>query len=240
LGDKQSERIKSELKWLTGELAPARDLDVYERSKIEPLRGVLPGKTGMKELADTLASRRAGAFNRAKAAIDSPRYRSLLLDTLQWLENGDWAKHRRRQGGPIERFAAKVLARRTKKAKKKAGKLRKLDPRQRHKLRIAVKKLRYGSDFFENLFVGRKAGKRLSRFKVRLKDLQDCLGALNDISVQQTLASKLATRRPHVKNRARAFAAGIVTGSEQSEIKPLLAAADEHAAKFAHIRPYWT
>jgi triphosphatase len=59
LGDKQSERIKSELKWLTGELAPARDLDVYERSKIEPLRGVLPGKTGMKELADTLSTRRA-------------------------------------------------------------------------------------------------------------------------------------------------------------------------------------
>jgi triphosphatase len=239
LGDKQSERIKSELKWLTGELALARDLDVYEKSKIEPLRGVLPGKTGMKELADTLASRRA-AFNRAKAAIDSPRYRSLLLDTLQWLENGDWAKHRRRQGGPIERFAAKVLARRTKKAREKAGKLRKLDPRQRHKLRIAVKKLRYGSDFFENLFVGHKAGKRLSRFKVRLKGLQDCLGALNDISVHQKLASELATRRSHAKNGPRVFAAGIVTGSEQSEIKPLLAAADEHAAKFAHIRPYWT
>ena len=240
LGDKQSELIKSELKWLTGELAPARDLDVYERSKIEPLRSVLPGKTGMKEFADTLASRRAAAFNRAKAAVDSPRYRSLLLDTLQWLENGDWAKHRRRQGGPIERFVAKVLGRRTKKAKKKAGKLRKLDPRQRHKLRIAVKKLRYGSDFFENLFVGRKAGKRLSRFKGCLKDLQDCLGALNDISVHQKLASKFATRRSDAKNRTRAFAAGIVTGSERSEIKPLLAVADERAAKFANIRPYWT
>jgi inorganic triphosphatase YgiF len=240
LGDKQSERIKSELKWLTGELAPARDLDVYERSKIEPLRGVLPGKTAMKELAETLASRRAAAFNRAKAAVDSPRYRSLLLDTLQWLENGDWAKHRRRQSGPIERFATKVLASRTKKAKKKAGKLRQLDPRQRHKLRIAIKKLRYGSDFFENLFVGRKAGKRLSRFNGRLKDLQDCLGALNDISVHQKLASKIAIKRSHVRNRARAFAAGIITGSEQSEIKPLLATADEHATKFAHMRPYWT
>jgi len=45
LGDTQSERIKSELKWLTGELAPARDLDVYERGKIEPLRSV-PGQNG--------------------------------------------------------------------------------------------------------------------------------------------------------------------------------------------------
>jgi CHAD domain-containing protein len=51
----------------------------------------------MKELADTLASRRTAAFNRAKAAVDSPRYHLLLLDTLQWLENGDWAKVRRRQ-----------------------------------------------------------------------------------------------------------------------------------------------
>ena len=78
---------------------------------------------------------------------------------------------------------------------------------------------------------------RLSRFKGCLKNLQDCLGALNDISVHQKLASKLATKPSH---RARAFAAGIATGNEQSEIKPLLAAADEHAAKFAHIRPYWT
>ena len=65
-------------------------------------------------------------------------------------------------------------------------------------------------------------------------------GLLNDISVHQKLASKIATKRSHAKNGARAFAAGIVFGSEQSEIKPLLAIADEHAAKFPHIRPYWT
>ena len=121
LGDKQSERIKSELKWLTGELAPARDLDVYERSKIEPLRSVLPGKTGMKELADTLASRRAAAFNRAKAAVDSPRYRSLLLDTLQWLENGDWAKHRRRQGGPDRKVCRESSCAPNQEGKRKSG-----------------------------------------------------------------------------------------------------------------------
>ncbi|HEV3113868.1 MAG TPA: CHAD domain-containing protein [Candidatus Binataceae bacterium] len=46
LGDKQSERIKSELKWLTGELAPARDLDVYERSKIEPCAASCRAKRG--------------------------------------------------------------------------------------------------------------------------------------------------------------------------------------------------
>ena len=44
LGDEETERVKSELKWLTGELAPARDLDVYVRNEIEPLRGASAGE----------------------------------------------------------------------------------------------------------------------------------------------------------------------------------------------------
>ena len=142
LGDQETERVKAELKWLTGELAPARDLDVYMRNEIEPLRHDAPTRRGMKELTGALTLRRAAAFGKAKAAVESPRYRSLLLDTLQWLETGDWAKHGRYyEQRPIERFAADIFARRTKTITKKAKKIRELDSQQRHKLRIAVKKL---------------------------------------------------------------------------------------------------
>jgi triphosphatase len=239
LGDKQTERIKSELKWLTGELAPARDLDVYVRSKIKPLRGAAP--RGMKELTAALTARRHAAFDRAKAAVASPRYRFLLLDTLQWLENGDWAQRSRRKGQrPIDRYAADILARRTKKAMEKAKKLRELDARQRHKLRIAIKKLRYAADFFGRLFPGHKTKKRLSAFQTRLKDLQDHLGALNDIQVHQKFVPKLASGMPRAKGRQRAFAAGVVSGHEQSEIEPLLNSAAKDAGKFAEIPPFWT
>jgi triphosphatase len=212
LGDQETERVKSELKWLTGELAPARDFDVYVRNEIEPLRGGAATGRGMKELADALTSRPTAAFGKAKAAVGSPRYRSLLLDTLQWLENEDWAQHARCYGHPpIERFATEVLARRTKKAMKNAKKIRQLDTQQRHKLRIAAKKLRYASDFFGRLFAGRNAEKRLPSFKARLTDLQDCLGALNDIKVRQNLAPKLAPGKPCAKApRAQTFAAGVV------------------------------
>ena len=72
-GDKQTERIKSELNWpKRGELSPARDLDVYERGTVEPLRHPAPATRGMKELEDALASRRAAAFAKPKAVIDSP------------------------------------------------------------------------------------------------------------------------------------------------------------------------
>ena len=240
-GDKQTEQIKSELNWLeTEELSPARDLDVYERGTVEPLRRAAPATPGMKELEDALASRRAAAFARARAVIDSPRYRSLLLDTFQWLEVGDWAKHSRRyRDRPIERFAADILARRTKKTTKKAKRLCELDARQLHKLRIAVKKLRYASDFFGHLFGGHKAKKRLAGFKARLIDLQDHLGALNDIKVHQKLATNLVAGKSNMKVRVRAFAARIVSGREQNEIEPLLKAAQKDAQKFARIRPFW-
>jgi inorganic triphosphatase YgiF len=241
LGDQETERVKSELIWLTSELAPARDLDVYVRNEIEPLRGAAPARRGMKELAGALTSRRDAAFGKARAAVESRRYRSLLLDTLQWLETGDWAEHQRRYGHlPIEGFAADILARRTKKAMKKAKRIRQLDGQQRHKLRIAVKKLRYASDFFGSLFAGRKAKKRLPDFKARLTDLQDRLGALNDIKVHQKLAPKLVAGKPRAKAaRAQAFAIGVVSGREQGEIEPLLNAADKDARKFSYIRPFW-
>jgi triphosphatase len=72
-GDKQTKRINSELDWLErGELWPTRDLDVYERGTVEPLRHPAPATLGMKELEDALASRRAAAFAKPKAVIDSP------------------------------------------------------------------------------------------------------------------------------------------------------------------------
>ena len=104
-----------------------------------------------------------------------------------------------------------------------------------------MKKLRYASDFFGHLFASRRAKKRLPSFKARLTDLQDCLGALNDIKVHQNLAPKPAAGKPRAKAaRAQAFAIGVVSGREQSEIEPLLNAADKDARKFLHARPFWT
>jgi CHAD domain-containing protein len=208
------------------------------KSKVEPLRGATPAKRGMKELTAALASRRNAAFARAKRAVASPRYRSLLLDTLQWLEDGEWVRRSRRSTQrPIERFAADILERRTKKAVKKAKKLRELDARQRHKLRIAVKKLRYSGDFFGRLFSGQK---RLSAYQDSLKELQDRLGALNDIRVHQKMVPELASGKPRTNRRERVFAAGVVSGREESEIEPLLNSATKDASKFAQIRPFWT
>ena len=38
----------------------------------------------------------------------------------------------------------------------------------------------------------------------------------------------------------RVFAAGVVSGREESEIEPLLKSATKDASKFAQIRSFWT
>jgi triphosphatase len=238
-GDKQTAQLNSELRWLTGKLAAARDLDVYLKSEIQPLRAAAPAKRGMREFEEVIASRRLAAFRKARVAVASQRYRSLLLDTLQWIEDGDWAKHSGRRGHrSIEEFAVDILSWRTKEVSKNATRLRKLDTRRRHKLRIAVKKLRYAGDFFGCLFNGCKARKRLSSFQLHLKDLQAHLGALNDITVHQKLAPKLAAKKPRTTIRQRA-AAALVSGHEQSAIQPLLSAADKDARRFTMVRAFW-
>ena len=106
--------------------------------------------------------------------------------------------------------------------------------------RIAVKKLRYAGDFFGRLFSGHKAKKRLSAYEDSLKELQDPLGALNDIQVHQKMVPELASGKPRTNRRERVFAAGVVSGREQSEIEPLLNSASKEASKFAQIRSFWT
>ncbi len=187
----QTRRIKRELAWLTEQLAPARDLDVYLKSTLAPVRRATPGKRELQPLTHALATKRAAAFKRARNAVDSERYRVLVFDTLKWLETGAWAK-RARAAGKIKRVAVAILMRRASKALKKARKLHKLDATHRHKLRIAIKKLRYGSDFFGGLFAGHQAKARLAGYQRDLKALQDCLGALNDIAVHRKIATGIA------------------------------------------------
>ena len=238
IGGEQTERIKAEIKWLTGELGPARDLDVYVRSTIEPSKGTVSPRQGVQELASELAARRATAFANAKRAIASPRYQRFAFETFEWIEIGNWAKHSDSAGGrAVKRFAKDILTQRTTKVMKKGKKLQKLNPGQRHKLRIALKKLRYTTEFFESLFKGSTAAKHRLEFVGHLKDLQDGLGALNDIAVHQQMATRLAG---HKKKPAPAFAAGVVSGREQSEIEPLLKGAHTAARKFAHARRFWS
>ncbi|MGA2999262.1 CHAD domain-containing protein [Bradyrhizobium sp.] len=240
LHDAQTEQIKSEMISMTGELGSVRDLDVYIKSKIEPLRKQRPRKSGLWEFARDLAIRRRAAFKKMKHAINSPRYRSLILDILQWIEAGEWLKHSKmRACRPVHHFAAKSLAHQCKKVLRKQKGVAEFDSRQLHELRIRFKKLRYSCEFFGSLFDSRKLSHRRRRFNDCLTDLQDNLGALNDISVHQKMLAALAAEKTSARHPRRDFAAGIVSGREQGEIQAYRKTVSKAARKLSRMRPFW-
>jgi triphosphatase len=241
--DRRLARIKSELKGLTQALAPARDLDVFLAEMPQlPRRLAIPGGGGFY---DELAGRRRLAHERAEAAVCSDRFATLGLDVAQWLEAGPWtraggASARRLRAQSIETFAIAELSRRHRKIKKRARKVKALDPPRRHKLRIAIKKLRYGVEFFAGLFEGKRRTKQRKAFLALLKELQSALGGLNDIAAREHLGTA-AARKPRGRRvePQRAFAAGWVTAREEARAEPLLKQAFKAGRALRHAKQPW-
>ena len=232
LAERETTGIKSELKWLTGELARAREIDVFVKERIRPLEeDRIEPESGIRAIEEEFSEACDQAFRKAREALATERYRRLLIDVLEWLE-------RRRGNGqesktPIGDFVNALMRRRTRKAIKAGRHLDDLTARERHKLRIGIKKIRYGVDFFESLYP-RKAQATLQQFSKRLKKIQDALGALNDFVAHQGMAAKAALNAPREHRRARAFASGLMVGQEREASKTLLA---EAAKQIRHLRP---
>jgi triphosphatase len=244
--DATARKIKTELKWLTGELGPAREFDVFLNRVVAPLERRRARLTGMQSLSRDLADRREAAIARALAAVCSKRFRELTLNVAIWLEAGGWWEPRskpaqERWEEPIETVARAQLKRRWKKIRKRGRILEKLDPHARHKLRIQAKKLRYATEFYKTVFTGKKQEKRRTAFLSALKDMQDCFGDLNDIAVHEQLATGIAEASIARSSRPsrRVFAAGLLTGQEGARLKPVLAAARQAFCAFEELTPYW-
>jgi triphosphatase len=230
--------IKAELKWLTGELDAARKLDVLMHGDYRAAVVQKDDAEGLKGLGVRLRGARRMAYVRAAGAVESERFRRLLLDLLIWIETGPWTIAEKTAAGrerPIRRFAADELKARRRKIAKRGRNLRDLDPVARHKLRIEAKKLRYAADAFAALY---RRPKRARAFIEALKQVQDALGDLNDIAVGERLAHEAAV----IPGRAEtdsAFVAGRITGAQHARIGPLTDRAEAAIGAFADARPFW-
>lgn len=235
----QTEQIKRDLKWLAGKLGPVRDLDVFLKDKIAPFGRADFPIAGLPELESELVYRRDIAAESAKAAVATARYRLLIFNILEWIEDGKWLKQSHSHRGPkIGPFAADLFRRKIKGTRKKARRVVDVDAHRRHKLRIAIKKLRYALYFFESLF-SHDNSRLLSRYKKHLRSLQDNLGALNDIAVRQKLSVKLATDSGGPRPQLVAFAAGSIAGGERNEVKSILRRVETAAQKLRRAKRFW-
>jgi CHAD domain-containing protein len=248
LPDPQTNALKAELKWIMGELGPARELDVFLKRVVKPVAD--RKGPGIAVLSRELRQRRESAFARAHAAVENPRFRALVFDTAAWIEAGDWMRYRDDlarifRARPIAPAAAEQLHRRWKVILKSGKQLGTLDPRRRHKLRIQAKKLRYAAEFFAGAFPRKKSARRRQDFVAALEKLQDALGDLNDIAVHEELSKRLldASANPGKRRGGRvkkAFAAGRMSGREEARIAAVLKEAQQAYAAFTEAKSFWS
>jgi CHAD domain-containing protein len=173
----QRAALGAEAKWLFGQLGAVRDLDVFLAS--------LPEDKKMAAVAEVAQRLRARAHAAAAVALQSVRARRFAHRVDVWLQGRGW-----RSGDDAvspESLARAALNRRLRKIREAAEHITSLSVAERHELRIAVKKSRYGLEFLKPLL----PEKRAARWTAALKRLQDSLGHLNDVDVAQRTVTLL-------------------------------------------------
>ena len=171
---RRTTEIDRRLRRLLRALGAARDWDVCCVS--------LPGG----ELLRRAQRERAKAQRIARAVVTSARFRDALGLARDWAHGAPW-----RSGAdpaePIRGFARRALRRLFGSLREDAEGIDWRATARRHKVRIKVKRLRYGCEFLASAFPHRSA----RAFLESLRTLQDILGEMNDIEVQRGLLRKL-------------------------------------------------
>jgi CHAD domain-containing protein len=178
--------LRAELKWLGGELADARDLDVL-------LAGLASADADAVPIVKALQTDRRRARAKVSKALESERYEALL----ETLRRGVEAPPARAIDIPLERVAAREFQR-LRRTVSSLG--RNPSAESLHRARIDAKRARYAAELAEPV-----AGKRARHFLRTAKSFQDVVGAHQDSVVAEERIRAVAARS---KSPATAFAAG--------------------------------
>ncbi len=234
--------LKDETKWVANSLGPARDWDVFLASLLAPVIAARPEDPSLVLLRRAAQAAQAAGYDQVHATVASPRYTRTLLRLGAWLEgkgwrDGDDPKITAWQDRPIVELADRLLSKRHKAVLKLGKGFADLPTEQRHEVRIALKKLRYATEFFRRLYKPKDAKPYLKA----LAGLQDSIGHLNDVAVAGRLMDALTAKaKGSAADRAALQrAAGTVVGWHEHGVAVLepQIVADWH--DFAHARPFW-
>ncbi len=234
LPPEQRRWASGELRWLADALGEARNLDVFEGAVVRPTREALPDVKALRVLSAAARRRRQAAYAAAREAIRSPRYTALLLGLMRWFDGRGW-----RDGEaacvlerPIGDIAPPLLDKLRRAAKRRARGFAGQSAEKRHKLRIALKKLRYTSELLSGLHDARA----VERFTARLKRLQDDLGDANDVRAAHDIVAELTRGRD---GASIARAGKIVLAWHRRRLVARKPKTREHLRELLAAEPFW-
>ncbi|NWG44986.1 MAG: CYTH and CHAD domain-containing protein [Alphaproteobacteria bacterium] len=231
--------LASDARWLASVLGAQRDLDVFEGSLLAPVSAAFPGSDGVRRLSARVRQGGEAARREILAALQTERYAQFVFDLSAGLALPPERSLAPRLDEPARDFAARVLAKRWRKARAHGKRIASLSVEERHIMRIELKKLRYAVEFFGGLFPAapvRKWGRRLS-------ELQDIFGLLNDVASAEALLARMLAGEDEVDTvalRAENMAAGLVLGWHHARAESAWKTAMERWAALGKAERFWT
>jgi CHAD domain-containing protein len=123
------------------------------------------------------------------------------------------------------------MDRRHRRLRKRGRQVPEAPPEERHRVRIAAKKLRYAAEFFASLY----PAKRVARYVGALEGLQDILGALNDAAVVDRLLAEVAASGRPIAAGVDGLVRGWIAAVAQHELARYRRAWEA----FEGAKPFW-
>ena len=174
---------------LAAEAGALRDLDVLVDEIVAPLTDVAPEGVRFDGLIAHLQERREAVRTALTAHLASDDVNAFLMDLAAYTEGRGWLDPNNLDqtivlAQPLQRFSADALKKQWKKVGKFGARIDDLTIPERHDMRKALKKMRYGIEFFADLY----PPDTVKPFLKRMKKLQDIFGYLNDVAMAEKLS----------------------------------------------------
>jgi len=219
-------------------IAPARDLDVFAEELLMPPIEAVGSDASFQLLRERLAEARRSAWDQAVACVASVEFAILLDDVAAAAQSRVWnpgLHDRSLLRAPVRSAAPRRLDEYLVKARKRGRKLKSLEQRDCHRLRISLKKLRYAAEFYGPLY----KHKQVRRYVGKLKELQDILGEINDAAQVRATLSGLTAPATSYAQADLFFASGLINGWHCARAARLGKSALERWDAFKRTEPFW-
>jgi inorganic triphosphatase YgiF len=229
---------------LMAALGPARDWDVLCTETLPAIAPCYPDQAEWMRGAEALEARRVRVRAATRDALAQAHPGAWLLAMQRWLQQHGWAldpagntvpeAQRFAQLSPLDKWAGRALERGHRPVVRGAREFAALQPLERHALRIAIKRQRYASEFFQGLFAGAAHGhkRRQIAYLAALRDAQDSLGRANDAHIAQGLLTAVDAETGPMREFALGWLAAQQAGVGNGE-------SAGHLRAFLELKPYW-
>jgi triphosphatase len=220
-------QLRARTKAFAAALAPAREYDVFLSELFDPVVAELGERTGFALLRQRAESAREAAWNTAQAELKSPAFAQFRKEI---------AAQPHLVPGPLKKLAPRLMQAHLKRVIKRGRSLKAMVPRECHRLRIALKKLRYAAEFVAPLY-----GKtRVKRYLDQVETLQDLLGRLNDRAEVRAVLTRLTMKEADAAVEADvSFAVGLILGWHRAGSDRLAKKTQRCWTRFKDAEPFW-